>query len=145
MNCKNNTKKAEFYQQFKLLKNYITQLIRSGKKSYYQRYFTENKNNIQKVWKGIKEIINIKSRNFDYPTCILEKDENFTDPLKICSSFNNYFTSVADEILKKRKYNGSKSYRDFLSNSLLENFVFDPWTEDEIKNIISSINIKKSL
>ena len=28
-------------------------------------------------------------------------------------SFNDYFTSIADEILKKRKYNGTKSYREF--------------------------------
>ena len=60
-----------------------THLTRSGKKAYYQKYFAENKNNLQKIWKGIKEIINIKSKNFDYPTCLLVGDINITDPTAI--------------------------------------------------------------
>ena len=57
-----------------------------GKKAYYKKYFSEHKNNLQKVWKGIKEIINIKSKNFDHPTCIQEGDQNITDPAKIANS-----------------------------------------------------------
>ena len=46
----------------KTLKNEITTLSRQSKKDYYKQYFTENKDNLQKMWKGIKEIINIKSK-----------------------------------------------------------------------------------
>ena len=60
----------------------------------------ENKNNLQKIWKGIKEIINIKSKNFDYPTCLQDGDDNNTDPIAISNYFNDYFTSIADVILK---------------------------------------------
>ena len=47
-------------------------------------------------------------------------------------------------ILNKRKYNGNKSYRDFLSNRLLENFVFEDCNENEIKSVISSLEANKS-
>ena len=67
INCKNAVRKSELHVQFKLLKNDITHLTRTGKKEYYQKYFSENKNNLQKIWKGIKEIINIKSIFFTIP------------------------------------------------------------------------------
>ena len=38
--------------------------------------------------------------------------------------FSEYFATNADKILPKRKYEGTKSYRDFVSNRLIENFVF---------------------
>ena len=142
--CNNNARKDELFTSFKNLKNDITQDIRAGKKIYYQRYFSEHKNNLQKIWKGIKEIINVKSKNYDHPTCIQEGDQNFTDPKKIANSFNDYFSMIADKILQKRKYNGTKSYRDFLSNRLLENFVFEDCNENEIKSIISSLDKTKS-
>ena len=68
--------------------------------------------------------INIKTKNYDHPTCIKDGDHILTEPISISNSFNDYFTSIADKILNKRKYNGTKSYRDFLSNRLLENFIF---------------------
>ena len=71
-----------------LLKNEITNLTRTGKKAYYQKYFSENKGNLQKIWKGIKEIINIKSKNFDYPTCLQVGDVNITEPMKYYKNVN---------------------------------------------------------
>ena len=144
LNCKNEVHKSELYKQFKDLKNQITELTRAAKKSYYQNYFDKNKHNLQKVWKGIKEIINIKSKSYNYPTLIQVGNTNITDPITISNTFNDYFTSIASEILKKRKYNGTKSYRDFLANRLLHNFVFDECDENEIKIIISALDANKS-
>ena len=144
VNCKNDVRKRELYEQFKLLKNEITQLTRTGKKAYYKKYFSENKGNLQKIWKGIKEIINIKTEIFDYPTCLQVDDVNITEPSLISNSFNDYFTSIADKILEKRKYNGTNSFRDFLSNRLLESFVFNDCSENEIESIISSLDQHKS-
>ena len=144
LRSKNTVLKNDLHRKFKDLKNEVTHLLRSSKKDFYKKYFTENKNNIQKVWKGIKEIINIKSKNFDYPTCLQDGDVNITNPIAISNSFNDYFTSIADTILDKRKYGGTKSYRDFLANRLTENFVFKECDENEIKSIISSFQISKS-
>ena len=141
---KNPTAKAEHYAAYKDLKNEITALTRSSKKEYYKKYFSTNKNNIQKIWKGIKEIINIKSKNFDHPTCLKSADGAITDPVAISTSFNDYFTSIADNILASRKYEGKKSYRDFLATRLTENFVFKEIEETEIVTIISSLCKSKS-
>ena len=103
LKCNAQVRKLQLYDQFKNLKNEVTHLTRNSKKAYYQKYFSENKNNLQKVWKGIKEIINIKCKNFDNPTCLQVGDETIVNPTEVSNCFNEYFTSVAAEILKKRK------------------------------------------
>ena len=39
----------------KNLKKEVTYLIRTSKKEYYKQYFAKNKDNIKKIWKGIKD------------------------------------------------------------------------------------------
>ena len=70
------------------------------------------------MWKGIKDIINVKSKNFAQPTCVIHCDKNVSDPNEIANSFNKYFTSIADDILKKIKYEGHKSFHEYLLNSM---------------------------
>ena len=64
---KNGATKNESYGKYKAKKNEVTFLTRTSKKAYYERYFIEHKNNLQKVWKGIKQIINVKSKTLDSP------------------------------------------------------------------------------
>ena len=112
--CKNADEKFNLYNRFKSLKNEITKLTRTGKKEFYEKYFADNKNNLKKIWKGIKDIVNIKAKNFDQPSCIQNGDKNATNPLEISNTFNKYFTSIADNILKKRKFEGNNSHKDYL-------------------------------
>ena len=142
--AKNPIRKEELNTQFKRLKNEISFLTRTGKKNYYQRYFTVHKDNMKKVWKGIKEIVNIKSKNYDYPTCLQDKASTVTNPVAIANSFNDYFTSVADKILNNRKYTGNKLFSDFLRNRMDTNFTFEPCTKEEIAALILSLKSSKS-
>ena len=57
----------------------------------------------QKVWAGIKGIINVKGENNSCPTSIEVDGAILTDPKAVSGSFNDYFTSIADSILEKRK------------------------------------------
>ena len=113
-------------------------------KDYYNQYFTENKDNLQKVWKGIKDIINIKSKNYSQPTCIIVNNKTITDPKEIANSFNVYYTSIASDILKKRKYEGNKSHTDYLHNPLPETFVIFECDQKEIEDIINTLNPRKA-
>ena len=63
--CKDTTRKKQLLDEFKALKNEITLLTRNSKKSYYEKYFSKNKDNLRKTWQGIKEVINIKNKNFN--------------------------------------------------------------------------------
>ena len=74
----------------------LQHLTKNSKKQYYETFFSANKNNLSKIWKGIKEIVNIKSKNVDQPTCLIENNKTITNPNEIANSFNQYFTSIAN-------------------------------------------------
>ena len=120
------------HHQFRIMRNNISYETQQKKKEYYKQYFTRYKKNLKKLWNGIRTVINVKSKNYAYPTCIEDKDTIITTPKEISQSFNEYFSTVADKILEKRKFTGNKSYRDFLSNRLLENFIFQECDEEEV-------------
>ncbi len=94
---------------------------------------------MRKVWKGIKQIININSKSSDIPTRILNLNGNLiSDPIMVADSFNHYYSDVADSILRSRKYEGDGNFTKFLSlpsgpNSL----AIDTVTKEEVISIIS--------
>ena len=143
-------KKEQMHKEFKFLKNTITKEIRSKKKQFYQQYFLENSTNARKLWAGINEIINIKPSKNSVPNCIEEivnketnETKNITDPVKIADNFNNYFTSIADEILKDRKYAGNKHFSEYLKQPLINSFMIKPTDKTEIESLISKTDPTK--
>ena len=53
-------------------------------------------------WKGIKGIISIRPGNTENISYLKDKDgSKKSDPVKIATEFNNYFTNVASSITKK--------------------------------------------
>ena len=104
-----------------------------------------NNNNLRKIWEGIKELVNIKPKNRDPINCIVFEEKNLTDPHEISNAFNKYFSTIADELLSKKKYYGNKPYTDYLSNPLLNSFVFRSCDKIEIELLISELEINKSM
>ena len=97
------------------------------------------------IWKGIKEIINIKSKSNDYPTCLSEDGKCVTNPQEISTKFNKYFTNIAEDILKQRNYEGIKAYSDYLSDPIPNSLSFEPTDNEEVLKIISQFKINKAL
>ena len=64
INNNNPITKEQLNWNFKTLKNEVTNRTKQSKKDYYNQYFTDNTKNLQKIWKGIKEVINIKAKNY---------------------------------------------------------------------------------
>ena len=62
----------------------------------------------------------------------------------MADKFNGYFTSIAEEILKSRKFEGNKSFTDYLNNPLNNSFLLYDCDELEIKNIINSLISSKA-
>ena len=129
------------------MRNSIVELIKKSKLSYYRNYFAANSMNLRKVWKGIKGIINVKQKSNDIPTCLTDKEGNtVTNPKKIAGIFCDQYSSVAEEILKKRKYEGDGNFEKFLPqenpNSLIS---FEPIKVEEICSIINGINPHKAV
>jgi hypothetical protein len=101
INAKNATAKLALSTQYKLLRNQIVELTKVSKNNFYKKYFSTNNTNLKKVWTGIKSLINIKNKNNNIPSSILEDGEIITDQKKIANSFAKTYSSVADKFLIK--------------------------------------------
>ena len=85
---KDSPRKSSLHTEYKNLRNHIVELTKQSKLSYYNTYFTANNSNLRKVWTGINDIINIKNKSHNIPTCITDDNGNIiTDPLKISNMF----------------------------------------------------------
>ena len=70
-------------------------------------------------------------------TFILENPKNITDPREIANTFNKYYTSIANKILRERKYEGNKSHTDYLKEPFAEIFVIYQFDQSEVEIIIN--------
>ena len=59
---KNARKKEELHNLFKSYRNSLNKIARLSKANHYKNFFEDNKNMLNKVWVGIKEIININKK-----------------------------------------------------------------------------------
>ena len=63
-----STKSAYYHTKFKLYRNKINHLLKVSKNNYYDNYFHVCMSDSKKVWKGIRQLVNLKSRSGSTPT-----------------------------------------------------------------------------
>ena len=79
--AKNPLNKHALHEEYKTLRNRINELKDTSKQNVYHDYFASNSNNIRNIWKGINQIVNVKSKSNDNPTCLTDKnDQHINDP-----------------------------------------------------------------
>ena len=61
--AKNPSRRYLLHNEFKTYRKLIGNLTKVSNEKYYKTYFQENKNNLYKTWKGIKEVIFFKKTN----------------------------------------------------------------------------------
>ena len=140
--AKDPARKETLRTEYKILRNRITHIINESKKTHYLHYFAENCNNIKKTWKGIKNIINIKTLVSSQPSSMLIDNSLKTNPAEISEGFNAYFSSIAEKLLPKHTA-GTKHFSEYLSDRVDQNFIFECADPVEVINIIDSLDINK--
>ena len=140
---KDITRRQTLKNDYRNAQNEITELIRKGKRDYYNRYFTENKTNIHKIWKEINEIVNVKSKVFNSPSTIKSNGKVVSDSQEMATSFNTYFTNIAEDIIRKRKYNGRINHEKYLTEPLDKSFVLYDFDATDVSVAISTLNQRK--
>ena len=76
--------------------------------------------------------------------CVTEGKQLITSPIEISNSFNSYYMNIADNILKKRQYEGDNCYKKYMHPPHQNSMYFNPVDTDEIKQLIQSFNVNKS-
>ena len=81
------------------LKNLVTTELRSAKKDYCHNLFCQAKANAKKTWNAINSFIRPDfNSNSDNINSIKSNNVNITDPTQISTHFNEYFTSIGQNI-----------------------------------------------
>ena len=118
-------------------------LLKKSKQNYFTRFFENNLKNLKNTWKGIKSIISKKSPFSNSLTLLTFQNENIDNPERIANVFNNYFSTIGEKIQAKIKHS-RKKYTDYLTNENPDMFFLSPADKEEIKFILSSLDINKS-
>ena len=143
--AKNKQHKLIKHESYKKYRNKIIELIRQSKKTYYQRYFEQNKKDSKTIWQGIHEIISSrKNKNGGNVSAIISDDNTIMDPVEIAQNFNNFFTSIGTNPQTKIPPT-KKNFTDYLKKSNSENFTIAPTTSDEISDLIHNLKSSKSV
>ena len=90
--CKARDKEQKdlLHQQFKYYRNILSNLAKKSKENCYKEYFQENKNNLIKVWQGIKVIL-IKKHSRVQPSFLKINNRLTTNRKKVAEEFNIFF------------------------------------------------------
>ena len=130
--------KEDYHKQYKTLRNKIKKLIKVSKKMHYQSFFAENAKNIRNTWSGIKNLINSKNSNKNFPNTMFIDSKFETDPKKIAEGFNTYFSSIAEKLQDKIHQISNNEFSKYLKEPVPHNFLFSSVSAEEIVLIINS-------
>lgn len=123
----------------KKYRNKLNRLLKSTKKEYYHRKFTEATCNIKQTWKLINEVLNRKKSKTPGPNKILICNETTQNKDEICDEFNEFFVNIGPSLESKIQTVAQEplSYITLQVESTLSTFI--PPTNDEISDIVKNL------
>ena len=71
--------------------------MKKSKQNCYERFFKNNLNNLNNIWKDIRSLIAIKHSSAPNIHMLIYKGETVTGPLCIANIFNDYFSLIAEK------------------------------------------------
>ena len=79
---------------YKKFRNCVVSELRASRVAYYNQYFLTYKDNMKKLWSGIRLVINIKHKTTLNISQLVMDGTVVTDPKHITSTFNRHFVNV---------------------------------------------------
>ena len=114
------------------------------KRQFYIDIFVTNISNSKKVWKGIKQIVHLKSQGQSFTNQNTQKQYcQLTDTKSIANAFNKYFANIGNHLASTIP-NVDKSPQGYLTSHSCDSFYLFPTTAEEIENEISSLKTGKA-
>ena len=130
------------HQKYNVARNTYFRKAAIEKQNYFKNLFTKNKNDIKKTWHSINLLLGKEKKQLGCKD-ISAEGKDLTEPVKIANHFNNYFSIVAENLVKKIPSTNTNP-SSFLGPNLSNFFYLYLITSQEIKKIISSLQTKLS-
>jgi len=87
----------EIWKEFKNMRNYVVNEIRSEKYKYFRNFIDGNKYNSREMWKQLKTLL--PNNNSSSPDGVIFESKKINDELLIAEKFNSYLVNSISEIV----------------------------------------------
>ena len=122
---------------YKRFRNVLHNRLHMAEKAHYDKLINDNKHNLKKSWKILKEIINEKKSSSRFSKFIVNKSIT-TDKQKIAEGFNNFYINVGPDLASNIP-NVNCSPSDLLKDRVINNLVLKEVCLDELEKCIASL------
>ena len=95
------------------------------------------------MWRGIKNIINLKPLNTSLPSKILINNTELTDCKSIANAFNDFFSNIGRNLASSIPF-GNASAMTFMPPAQEECIYLSPTTSEEMEEETSKLNSTKA-
>ena len=146
------SKDPDLYKEYCKLRNMVQRETRISKRDYLANKIEENVGNSKKLWNQLKKL-GYSSKKKENSSVVLETEgETCFDPQKVANCFNNFFTTVASNLVDKlppsfNLFNTDSSrFQEFYAGKNVEpdEFILAPVSEDFIYRELCKLNPSKS-
>lgn len=138
------TKSSHSHFKYKIYRNKLVGVLRLSKKLYYRNYFITNQSNVKNVWKGIRQLVSLRSKDSFKPNRLVKDNQEITDVKSIANEFNCYFATIGSRLATEIPSCGAFAHKLYLDNPSSSSFFLSPVTNIEIIDIISTLNSNKA-
>ena len=122
----------------------LKQSIRAAKQTHYYDIFNEHRNDIQKTWTSLKNVLN-QGKGYDkFPNVFLIDHKMCSDKDLIANKFNEYFTQIGPRLAGNIYVANKRSYESYLRNPCEVEYNFTRTTPEERVEIIRKMKPKSS-
>lgn len=136
------------YAQLKINLNTYNRILKKAikevKKNYYHNCFERFKNDLQKTWKTIKDILSSSKCKSKFPEYFIINNSKVHEKETIAEEFNNFFVNTGPTLASNIRTPAHKSYKDYISNTYTQSFCFKTITSNTLSNIINKLHSKSS-
>ena len=130
--------------EYRNVRNTVTNTIRRARDEYYKNKLHENTSNCRGMWKVVNNILNCNASN--------ENSNNFTidgcdtsDSSLIAAKLNEYFANIGGRLADAfDPCTSSDNYLRYLGEPSLDDFKFEPVSEDTMRSIVFSLKSSSS-
>ena len=89
------------FNEYKAYRNRLNKAIDQAKHNYYNEFVNENKSNLDKLWKAIYELANLKPKSKVVPTRLISDcGHTIHGASDISNKFNEYFANIGSNMAK---------------------------------------------
>lgn len=110
-----------------------------AEKNYYAAEFCRQSNNLKGTWKILKELIGRSNEEDRDIKSLMINGQTSTDPIKIATEFNNYFTNIAHSLAINIP-NSTSNIDKYMSPSKVDSFGLTEISNDELIQLSRTIH-----